>query len=72
MKKNKQLQAVMFSTIGIAVMFLVIVAVNVIAGTVKTRVDLTEDKIYTLSQGHESHPGEVRYSRRNPLLLHKE
>src|SRR5688572_24830873 len=51
MTKDKKYQAYLFSTIGIAIMFVVIVAVNVISSVVKSRVDLTADNLYTLSPG---------------------
>lgn len=49
--KQKQLADRIFSAVGIAAMFLILVAVYFIAGLVKVRVDLTEDRIYTLSDG---------------------
>ncbi|MHB8521441.1 MAG: GldG family protein [Limisphaerales bacterium] len=48
---KKQLEPLLYSTAGLVVMFVILVAVNVIAGFVKTRVDLTADKAYTLSAG---------------------
>ena len=49
--KKKQLETLLYSFVGIAAMFLIIVAINIILGVVKTRVDLTREKAYTLSQG---------------------
>ncbi len=49
--KTKGLQTTLFSTIGVAAMFVALVAFNGIASKVKTRVDLTSERAYTLSEG---------------------
>jgi ABC-type uncharacterized transport system involved in gliding motility auxiliary subunit len=49
--KEKKLDTLLFSTIGVAVMFVIVVAINLIASALNTRVDLTENKVYTLSPG---------------------
>ena len=49
--KKKTLQTGLFSVIGVAAMFLILVAINFIAGRVKQRVDLTAERAYTLSGG---------------------
>lgn len=49
--KEKKLDTLLFSAIGVAVMFVIVVAVNLIASAMNTRVDLTENKVYTLSEG---------------------
>jgi ABC-type uncharacterized transport system involved in gliding motility auxiliary subunit len=49
--KEKKLDTLLYSTIGVAVMFVIVVAVNLIASALNTRVDLTENKVYTLSAG---------------------
>jgi ABC-type uncharacterized transport system involved in gliding motility auxiliary subunit len=49
--KEKKLDTLLFSTIGVGVMFVIVVAINLIASTMNTRVDLTEGNIYTLSPG---------------------
>ncbi len=49
-KKSTQL-SYLFSGAGVAIMFLLLVAIYVIAGVVKHRFDMTADKIYTLSPG---------------------
>ncbi|MBM3879152.1 MAG: hypothetical protein FJ387_05465 [Verrucomicrobia bacterium] len=41
----------LFSGVGVAAMFLLLVAGGIIAGAAKVRLDLTEDQIYTLSAG---------------------
>ncbi len=51
MTQKKQLETFLFSTAGVAVMFLIVVAIYIIAGAFKTRFDLTQEKLYTLSAG---------------------
>ena len=65
--KEKKLDTLLFSAIGVAVMFVIVFAINIIASTLKGRVDLTEGKIYTLSPGTRAilkkidSPVEVRF-----------
>ncbi len=49
--KNKKLETALYSTIGVAVMFGIIVAVNLIMGAFKARVDMTAEKLFSLSPG---------------------
>src|SRR5688572_5851399 len=49
--KKKQLETVLYSVVGIAAMFLLLVAANFVFGAFKSRVDLTDEKLYTLSAG---------------------
>lgn len=49
--KNKGLQTILYSTAGVALMALILVAFNIIVGAAKVRIDLTEEKAYTLSDG---------------------
>ena len=49
--KQKKFETLLYSTIGVAVMFVIIVAVNFITGAFKTRLDMTEEKLYTLDPG---------------------
>ncbi len=49
--KKKQLETLLYSIVGVAVLFLIVIAVNYIAGVFKARADLTEEKLYTLSSG---------------------
>ena len=49
--KKKQLEAILYSAAGIAAMFVLIVGFNVVTGAFKTRIDLTREKAYTLSEG---------------------
>src|SRR6188768_3500121 len=51
MKKTKQLETVLYSTIGIVAVALLLIAVNFIAGRARQRIDLTEERAYTLSPG---------------------
>ena len=48
LKKNEKL---VYSTVGLAVLFLILVAFNYLASLSAQRVDLTEGNIYTLSEG---------------------
>jgi ABC-type uncharacterized transport system involved in gliding motility auxiliary subunit len=65
--KQKKLETLLYSAIGVAVMFLIVVAVNLITGAFKTRVDLTEEKLYTLTPGTKAilrkldSPVEIRF-----------
>lgn len=49
--KNKGLQTILYSTVGILAMAVILIGFNVITGAFKKRVDLTEEKAYTLSAG---------------------
>jgi ABC-type uncharacterized transport system involved in gliding motility auxiliary subunit len=49
--KNKSLETILYSSVGVAAMALILVAFNFICGSFKTRVDLTKEKAYTLSAG---------------------
>lgn len=49
--KKASLNTILYSTAGVVAMGLILIAANVILGTVKARVDLTEEQVYTLSQG---------------------
>src|SRR5687767_8428818 len=51
MKKNKQFESIIFSAVGILVVLIIFIALNVIFGMFPARVDMTEDKLFTLSQG---------------------
>ena len=48
---KRGLETYIYSTIGIAVMLAILVAVNIIAARGKQRIDLTAERAYTLSQG---------------------
>ena len=49
--QKKSLETILYSTAGVAAMALILIAVNVIAGAVRQRVDLTKERAYTLSDG---------------------
>ncbi len=65
--KQKKTETLLYSAVGVAVMFVVVVAINLIGNAAKTRVDLTEGKLYTLSPGTKAilkkvdSPVEVRF-----------
>ena len=48
---NKKLEGLIYSAIGIVVMFLIVIAINVIVGATRTRIDLTEGKLHTINPG---------------------
>ena len=47
--QKKQLETLLYSVVGVGAMFLIIVAINLILGLAKKRIDLTHEKVYTLS-----------------------
>lgn len=49
--KQSKLQTLLFSTIGVVVVFVAIVGANLIFSPARIRVDLTADKLHTLSEG---------------------
>ena len=49
--KNKNFEVYLFSTIGVGIMFLILMAVYVITSVAARRIDLTAEKLYTLSDG---------------------
>ncbi|HUC84284.1 MAG TPA: GldG family protein [Candidatus Acidoferrales bacterium] len=49
--QKKSLETILYSSAGILVMLAIVVAVNVITGVKPLRVDLTQEKAYTLSDG---------------------
>lgn len=49
--KRKTLETILYSTAGVAAMAIILIAVNVIAGAFKERMDLTKEKAFTLSVG---------------------
>ena len=57
--KKKQFETILNSVAGVAAMFLILVAVNFIAGTLKQRADLTAEKLYTLSAGTKAIVGSL-------------
>lgn len=49
--KKSQLETILYSAAGVVIVFAILVAVNVIVGAAPKRVDLTQDKAFTLSEG---------------------
>jgi ABC-type uncharacterized transport system involved in gliding motility auxiliary subunit len=49
--KEKNVEAILYSTAGVAAMFVAIIAFYVVTSSLKTRIDLTAEKAYTLSAG---------------------
>ncbi len=49
--QKKNLETVLYSTVGVLVMAAILIAVNVITSNVRARVDLTKEKAFTLSDG---------------------
>lgn len=49
--KKKGLETWLYSSLGVAAMFGIILVINALASRVKTRVDLTAERAYTLSAG---------------------
>jgi ABC-type uncharacterized transport system involved in gliding motility auxiliary subunit len=79
-KNKKQVESFLFSVAGVAVMFVILVAMYVISGVAKLRFDLTEENLYTLSDGTRAilakldTPMEVRFyctqdSKEMPVML---
>ena len=51
MNNKKQFETYLYSSVGAAVMVVIVIALNVILRPVVKRIDLTKDKLYTLSEG---------------------
>jgi hypothetical protein len=49
--KSKSFETVLYSTLGVLIMLMIVVAVNFMSSLVRYRADLTEEKLYTLSDG---------------------
>jgi ABC-type uncharacterized transport system involved in gliding motility auxiliary subunit len=48
---KKPAETILYSSIGVVAMAVILIAFNIITSTVKSRVDLTKEKAYTLSAG---------------------
>src|SRR3954470_7593726 len=65
--KKKQLETLLYSVVGVVAMAVILIAINVIFGVAKSRVDLTHEKLYTLSAGTKAilkkldSPVEIRF-----------
>ena len=72
--QKKQIETFLFSAAGVAVMFLIAVAIYVLAGAFKTRFDLPQEKHYTWSPGTKvilqklDTPVEINYYRNGGIL----
>jgi len=64
--KNKPLQTFLFSTVGVLAMAGILIAINLIASAAKARVDLTQEKAYTLSAGTR----EILKKLDTPIKIH--
>jgi ABC-type uncharacterized transport system involved in gliding motility auxiliary subunit len=51
MMQKKSFETILYSSAGIVIMLVILVAVNVITGAKPVRVDMTQEKAYTLSAG---------------------
>lgn len=49
--KKKQFETLLYSVVGVGAMLLIVLVANFIVGTFKQRIDLTHEKLYTLSEG---------------------
>lgn len=49
--KSKSFETLFYSVVGVIAMAVILIAVNLLASSFKTRADLTQEKIYTLSPG---------------------
>src|SRR5438876_2097297 len=49
--KKKQFETILYSTVGVAAMFVLLVGFNVVSAALKQRLDLTRERAYTLSEG---------------------
>ncbi|MEK7230959.1 MAG: GldG family protein [Pseudomonadota bacterium] len=56
---KKYLEAMFYSTGGVAALVVILIAVNFLLGTFNARVDLTQGSVYTLSQGTKSILGKL-------------
>jgi ABC-type uncharacterized transport system involved in gliding motility auxiliary subunit len=48
---KKQIETILYSTVGVVVMLVIILAANLIGHAIKARIDLTSERLYTLSPG---------------------
>ncbi len=49
--QKKSVETILYSTVGVLVMLIIIIAFNFIAGAARSRIDLTQEKAYTLANG---------------------
>jgi ABC-type uncharacterized transport system involved in gliding motility auxiliary subunit len=49
--QKKSIETILYSTLGVVVMLIILIAFNFIVGAARVRADLTQEKAYTLSAG---------------------
>ena len=49
--KNKSLETYLYSAVGVAAMALLLIGLNLVLGAAKVRVDMTKERVHTLSDG---------------------
>src|SRR5882724_9307763 len=49
--KKKQIETLLYSVMGVGAMLVIVLVINFIIGAFKQRIDLTHEKLYTLSDG---------------------
>ena len=49
--KKKQIETILYSVVGVGAMLVIVLVLNFIFGAFKQRIDLTHEKLYTLSDG---------------------
>ncbi|MEY2410764.1 MAG: gliding motility-associatede transport system auxiliary component, partial [Verrucomicrobiota bacterium] len=65
--KQKKTETLLYSAVGVAVMFVIVIAVNLITSAFKVRADLTQERLYTLTPGTKAilkkidSPVEIRF-----------
>lgn len=57
--QKKSLETLLYSTAGVVVMAAILIAVNIITGAFRERVDLTKEKAFTLSAGTKAILGQL-------------
>ncbi len=67
--KPSKFQALLFSAIGVVVGFIVVVLFNFVVGRIPVRLDLTENKLHSLSDGTREILGRVAKSD-TPVIIH--
>jgi ABC-type uncharacterized transport system involved in gliding motility auxiliary subunit len=65
----KKYESLLYSAIGLVALFLVLIAFNYLASAVSVRADLTEGKLYTLSEGTRKILGELEAPVRVKLYI---
>jgi len=67
MNTNKhKWEPLLYSGLGVGAMFLILIAIAIISGTAKVRMDLTSDSVYTLSKGTKQILGKLD----TPVTIH--